>query len=133
MEDADRASPNPTPSPTANDSYVAHCPTWEVAPPVNAAPGQPPQIKARFLILSGALYGHSCHLYNPRLHVADVFLWFHLPPASRDGRLKLHKAKQNSNGTFSIGKTWPLEQLSQIEVAKVRLRRTGGSRDQTWD
>ncbi|SCV68918.1 BQ2448_1938 [Microbotryum intermedium] len=80
-----------------NDSYVAHCPTWEIAPPVNAQPGQATQIKARFLILSGGQQ---------------------TTPSSRDGRLKLHKAKQNSNGTFSIGKTWPLEHLSQVEVAK---------------
>ncbi|GAA5888974.1 hypothetical protein JCM5296_002762 [Sporobolomyces johnsonii] len=38
--------------------------------------------------------------------------------ALRDGRLKLHKAKQNANGTFSIGKTWALDDLRQVEVAK---------------
>ncbi|KAM0792567.1 hypothetical protein ACM66B_005230 [Microbotryomycetes sp. NB124-2] len=38
--------------------------------------------------------------------------------AARDGRLKLHKAKQNSNGTFSIGKTWPLEEMRSVEVIK---------------
>jgi len=46
-----------------------------------------------------------------------------LPPtarsALRDGKLKLHKAKQNANGTFSIGKTWNLEDLRQVEVSKV--------------
>ncbi|GAA6011560.1 hypothetical protein JCM11491_004688 [Sporobolomyces phaffii] len=31
----------------------------------------------------------------------------------RDGNLRLHKAKQNANGTFSIGKTWNLEDLRQ--------------------
>ncbi|GAA5947406.1 hypothetical protein JCM3765_001664 [Sporobolomyces pararoseus] len=36
----------------------------------------------------------------------------------RDGKLKLHKAKQNANGTFSIGKTWHLEDLRQVEVSK---------------
>ncbi|GAA5904040.1 uncharacterized protein JCM6883_002064 [Sporobolomyces salmoneus] len=36
----------------------------------------------------------------------------------RDGRLRLHKAKQNANGTFSIGKTWNLEDLRQVEVSK---------------
>ena len=40
--------------------------------------------------------------------------------AVRDGRLKLHKAKENTNGTFSIGKTWGLEELRQVEVARVR-------------
>lgn len=39
--------------------------------------------------------------------------------ALRDGRLKLHKAKENTNGTFSIGKTWGLDELRQVEVARV--------------
>ncbi|GAA6036999.1 hypothetical protein JCM8097_005501 [Rhodosporidiobolus ruineniae] len=38
--------------------------------------------------------------------------------ALRDGRLRLHKAKQNANGSFSIGKTWALEDLQRIEVGK---------------
>ncbi|GAA5999358.1 uncharacterized protein JCM10292_001230 [Rhodotorula paludigena] len=38
--------------------------------------------------------------------------------AQRDGRCKLHKAKQNANGSFSIGKTWPLEDLQRVEVGK---------------
>ncbi|GAA5834785.1 hypothetical protein JCM3766R1_003238 [Sporobolomyces carnicolor] len=40
----------------------------------------------------------------------------------RDGKLKLHKAKQNANGTFSIGKTWSLEDLRQVEVSKRMLQ-----------
>lgn len=43
-----------------------------------------------------------------------------LMAAARDGRLKLHKAKQNANGSFSIGKTWGLEELRVVEVSKVR-------------
>ncbi|UPX15396.1 uncharacterized protein EKO05_0005843 [Ascochyta rabiei] len=31
------------------------------------------------------------------------------------GRVKLHKARENANGTFSIGKSWPMEDLSAIE------------------
>ncbi|KAJ8295628.1 Exocyst complex component 1 [Rhodotorula toruloides] len=38
--------------------------------------------------------------------------------ALRDGRYKLHKAKQNANGSFSIGKTWALEDLQRVEVGK---------------
>ncbi|KAG6322748.1 hypothetical protein E4U44_003363 [Claviceps purpurea] len=33
----------------------------------------------------------------------------------KSGRVRLHKSKQNMNGTFSIGKTWNLDDLSQIE------------------
>ena len=36
----------------------------------------------------------------------------------RNGLLRVHKSKRNSNGTFSIGKTWALEELSAIEVAE---------------
>lgn len=32
----------------------------------------------------------------------------------------LHKAKQNSNGTFSTGKTWAMEDLRGVEVVQVR-------------
>lgn len=31
------------------------------------------------------------------------------------GRVKLHKARENANGTFSIGKSWPMEDLSTVE------------------
>ncbi|KAF1935098.1 hypothetical protein EJ02DRAFT_460660 [Clathrospora elynae] len=31
------------------------------------------------------------------------------------GRVKLHKARENENSTFSIGKSWPMEELSAIE------------------
>ncbi|KAH8725025.1 exocyst complex component Sec3-domain-containing protein [Phaeosphaeriaceae sp. PMI808] len=31
------------------------------------------------------------------------------------GRVKLHKARENSNGTFSIGKSWPMEDLSAVD------------------
>ena len=33
----------------------------------------------------------------------------------RSGRVRLHKARENNNGTFSIGKTWVLDDLSAIE------------------
>ncbi|KAK3711445.1 hypothetical protein LTR37_009624 [Vermiconidia calcicola] len=31
------------------------------------------------------------------------------------GRVRMHKARENNNGSFSIGKTWNLEELSAIE------------------
>jgi len=33
----------------------------------------------------------------------------------KSGRVRMHKARENTNGTFSIGKTWPLDDLSAIE------------------
>lgn len=32
------------------------------------------------------------------------------------GRVRMHKARENNNGSFSIGKTWNLEDLSAIET-----------------
>lgn len=33
----------------------------------------------------------------------------------KSGRVRMHKAKENANGTFSIGKSWVLDDLSAIE------------------
>ncbi|KAH7161547.1 exocyst complex component Sec3-domain-containing protein [Dactylonectria macrodidyma] len=33
----------------------------------------------------------------------------------KSGRVRMHKSKENANGTFSIGKTWNLDDLSHIE------------------
>ncbi|ODQ53339.1 hypothetical protein SAICODRAFT_7063 [Saitoella complicata NRRL Y-17804] len=33
----------------------------------------------------------------------------------RSGRVLMHKARENSNGTFSVGKTWNLDELKKIE------------------
>ncbi|KAF2719191.1 hypothetical protein K431DRAFT_314290 [Polychaeton citri CBS 116435] len=32
------------------------------------------------------------------------------------GRVRMHKARENNNGSFSIGKTWNMEELSAIET-----------------
>jgi hypothetical protein len=39
--------------------------------------------------------------------------------ATKHGKPLLHKAKQNSNGTFSKGKTWQLEDMRQVEQLGV--------------
>lgn len=31
------------------------------------------------------------------------------------GRVRMHKARENANGSFSIGKTWPLDDLTAVE------------------
>ncbi|CZT40930.1 related to SEC3-component of exocyst complex [Rhynchosporium secalis] len=33
----------------------------------------------------------------------------------KSGRVRLHKARENANGTFSIGKTWMLDDLSSVQ------------------
>ncbi|RFU31297.1 hypothetical protein B7463_g5046, partial [Scytalidium lignicola] len=33
----------------------------------------------------------------------------------KSGRVRLHKARENTNGTFSIGKTWNMDELSAVQ------------------
>ncbi|CCO29974.1 Exocyst complex component SEC3A [Rhizoctonia solani AG-1 IB] len=44
---------------------------------------------------------------------------------SINGKGFIHKAKRNTNGTFSVGKTWKLEELKGVEILGVRS--TAGS------
>ena len=73
-----------------DETYIAHLKIWEDVP---VGSGQPDEgnKKARYLMLSVSKYG-------------KVFL---------------HKAKRNNNGSFSKGKTWNLEDMRQIEVVTV--------------
>jgi hypothetical protein len=32
----------------------------------------------------------------------------------------IHKSKRNTNNTFSIGKTWPIQDLQALEAVNVR-------------
>ncbi|CAG8772837.1 9161_t:CDS:2, partial [Dentiscutata heterogama] len=34
----------------------------------------------------------------------------------RNGKVRLHKSKRNANNTFSIGRTWSLEEIKALEV-----------------
>ena len=42
---------------------------------------------------------------------------------NKTGRVYLHKAKRNSNQTFSKGKTWNLEDLRAVRLEEVSLLR----------
>ncbi|KAI5474704.1 Exocyst complex, component Exoc1 [Pseudohyphozyma bogoriensis] len=89
--------------------------------------GPPDKTRAIIASLFTSQPGQPPH---PEQHVAHVQTFEGVPgspqrkaryliiSAVKDGRLKLHKAKENSNGSFSIGKTWPLEELRSIEVGK---------------
>ncbi|KZT54682.1 hypothetical protein CALCODRAFT_377065 [Calocera cornea HHB12733] len=46
----------------------------------------------------------------------DIKTRYLLLSINRAGRGVVHKAKENSNGTFSIGKTWKLEELQAVEA-----------------
>ncbi|KAJ5934278.1 hypothetical protein N7466_003825 [Penicillium verhagenii] len=42
----------------------------------------------------------------------------------RSGRVRMHKARENSDGTFSIGKTWMLDDLSAIQSYEALVPKT---------
>ena len=89
----------------AQQSLISYVKTFE------EQPGSP-QLKARFLILAGT----SPSTRSPRSRLSRP----HSPAAQQDGSCKIHKAKQNPNGSFSIGKTWELHDLQRVQVGKVK-------------
>ncbi|KAJ5807995.1 hypothetical protein N7474_009264 [Penicillium riverlandense] len=42
----------------------------------------------------------------------------------RSGRVRMHKARENNDGTFSIGKTWMLDDLSSIQSYNALVPKT---------
>ncbi|KAJ5601260.1 hypothetical protein N7510_010794 [Penicillium lagena] len=42
----------------------------------------------------------------------------------RSGRVRMHKARENNDGTFSIGKTWMLDDLSSIQSYNALIPKT---------
>ncbi|KAL7269834.1 hypothetical protein RUND412_007483 [Rhizina undulata] len=72
------------------ESYITHCKVTEnAAYPSHPAPPEAPheQKKSRVILVA----------------------------VRKSGRVRVHKARENSNGSFSIGKTWNLDDLQQIE------------------
>ncbi|RHZ51078.1 GTP-Rho binding exocyst subunit SEC3 [Aspergillus thermomutatus] len=72
------------------ESYITHVRITEDAayPSTPAPPNSPPDNK------------------KPRVIVVAV---------RRSGRVRMHKARENNDGTFSIGKTWMLDDLTSIQ------------------
>ncbi|KAH8428012.1 GTP-Rho binding exocyst subunit SEC3 [Aspergillus melleus] len=72
------------------ESYITHVRISEDAayPSTPAPPTSPPENK------------------KPRVIIVAV---------RRSGRVRMHKARENNDGTFSIGKTWMLDDLSSIQ------------------
>ncbi|KAI9825448.1 MAG: hypothetical protein M1832_001178 [Thelocarpon impressellum] len=72
------------------ESYITHIRILEDAAHPSAAPppDSPPENK------------------KPRLIIVAV---------RKSGRVRMHKARENANGTFSIGKTWVLDDLTAIQ------------------
>ncbi|KAJ5084715.1 hypothetical protein NUU61_009294 [Penicillium alfredii] len=48
----------------------------------------------------------------------------------RSGRVRMHKARENNDGTFSIGKTWMLDDLSAIQSYNAFVPRTPAEQQQ---
>ncbi|WPG98535.1 exocyst complex component sec3 [Acrodontium crateriforme] len=48
------------------------------------------------------------------------------------GRVRMHKARENTNGSFSIGKTWNLEELSAIESYANHSLPPASEREAQW-
>ncbi|KAH7106760.1 exocyst complex component Sec3-domain-containing protein [Auriculariales sp. MPI-PUGE-AT-0066] len=48
------------------------------------------------------------------------------------GSALIHKSKENSNGTFSVGKTWKIEELRGFEVTAPTMLRASFARTYTW-
>ncbi|KAI5777491.1 exocyst complex component Sec3-domain-containing protein [Geopyxis carbonaria] len=71
------------------ESYITHCRVLEDS----ASPSEPPAP------------GASSDSKKQRLIFVAV---------RKSGRVRMHKARENANGTFSIGKTWNLDDLSAI-------------------
>ncbi|GJE91989.1 exocyst complex component Sec3-domain-containing protein [Phanerochaete sordida] len=66
---------------------------------------------------------------NPQRNGGGLKTRYLVLAESDSGDALIHKAKKNSDGTFSVGKTWPLSFLRRIEVVEpvgvsLTLRRT---------
>ncbi|KJZ74575.1 hypothetical protein HIM_05925 [Hirsutella minnesotensis 3608] len=73
------------------ETYITHIRVTEYA----SHPSSPPPPQAR-----------TAESEKPRVIIVAV---------RRSGRVRMHKSKENSSGTFSIGKSWNLDDLSHIE------------------
>ncbi|ODH50172.1 hypothetical protein GX48_03728 [Paracoccidioides brasiliensis] len=73
------------------ESYITHIRITEDAayPSSPPPPDSPPENK------------------KPRLVIVSV---------RKSGRVRLHKARENSDGSFSVGKTWMLDDLTRIQI-----------------
>lgn len=73
------------------ETYITHIRITEYA----SYPTSPPPLEIR-----------GTQAEKPRIIIVAV---------RKSGRVRIHKSKENANGTFSIGKTWDLNDLTSIE------------------
>lgn len=79
------------PDGSSQETYITHIRITEYS----SHPATPPPPQAR-----------TPESEKPRVIIISV---------RKSGRVRMHKSKENINGTFSIGKTWNLDDLSHIE------------------
>ncbi|KZZ97820.1 Exocyst complex, component Exoc1 [Ascosphaera apis ARSEF 7405] len=79
------------PDGSIHESYITHIRiTEDAAYPTTPAPPNSPQSNKK-----------------PRLIIVAV---------KKSGRVRIHKARENSDETFSIGKTWNMDELASIQI-----------------
>ncbi|KAJ5678769.1 hypothetical protein N7462_007013 [Penicillium macrosclerotiorum] len=90
---------------TLVESYITHVRITEDAayPSTPAPPSSAPENK------------------KPRVIIVSV---------RRSGRVRMHKARENSDGSFSIGKTWMLDDLSAIQSYSAFVPKTQAEQQQ---
>jgi hypothetical protein len=82
------------------ETYVGHIKIWEEA-------GEDSGRKPRYILLSSML------IISLQEGCLDC------PSVASDGSGFIHKSKLNTNGSFSVGKTWKVSELRGIEVVNV--------------
>lgn len=87
------------------ESYVAHVKIWEEAGEDNGGR------KPRYILLSRMFYEIKISAELTRF--TDI--------EASNGTGFIHKSKLNTNGTFSVGKTWKLTELRGIKVISVSV------------
>lgn len=95
------------------ETLITYLKVWEDSVPgVAIGPTDTEGRKNRYLLLAGML------------NIGVVFDVILIPTflVSSIGRVYLHKAKRNSNQTFSKGKTWNLEDMREIRLSDVSLQ-----------
>lgn len=85
-----------------DESYVSHVKIFEDAPGEGT--------KARFIII-GRGFSITCVSSCRHLPLS--------PGNNTTGAGSIHKAKENNNRSFSIGKTWSMQDLTGIDVVDV--------------
>lgn len=84
------------------ETYVSHVKIWEDAGPEGGGR------KPRYILLSRTLLSLRCRTHKT-----------HSSAEGARGNGFIHKSKLNTNGTYSVGKTWRLSELRGVQIVNV--------------